>query len=379
MSRSLEEFQEIIRRAPEIRAPLRIGGWGTWTSSYQHPSAVHNLAFADYAGVQEYVPGNLTMTVRAGTTLREIAEVAAAENQWLPLDPFGHKQGTIGATVATCSYGPLATAFGTPRDLMLGVEAILGTGEVVRGGGRVVKNVAGYDLTRLFTGSWGVLGAITEVTLRLFAKQETEVSLALPVPEKREAAAKLVATLRSMPIYPWAMELIDAPLARSLGIGTYPMLVFRFGGNENLVRSQVNSIQALSESTELNGGFWKEFSSFPTGWSMRLSGLPTRLMDTWDAAARLIAIAGSGFRSAAPERGTVRIFFPEDTDSGKLFTALGQFVGGAQVVPGIVIEAMPSVSPLSFSDRGPAHNQLVAGIKQVFDPHNTLNPGFLPQ
>jgi glycolate oxidase FAD binding subunit len=379
MSRSLEEFQEIIRGAPDLSAPLRIIGWGTWTSAYQHPSAVHNLSFADYAGVQEYVPGNLTMTVRAGTTLTEIAEVAAAENQWLPLDPFGHAQGTVGATVATCSYGPLATAFGTPRDLMLGVEAILGTGEVVRGGGRVVKNVAGYDLTRLFTGSWGVLGAITEVTLRLFAKQETEVSVALPLPEKRDAAAKLLATLRSISIYPWAMELLDGTLARALNIGTGPMLVFRFGGNENLVRSQMTSVESLGGSNKVDGGFWKQFSTFPAGWSLRLSGLPTRLLDTWDAAARLIAIAGSGFRSATPERGTVRIFFPADIDAGKLFTALGQFVGGAQVVPRIVVEAMPSVSPLSFSDRGAAHNQLIAGIKRVFDPHNTLNPGFLPQ
>jgi hypothetical protein len=112
---------------------------------------------------------------------------------------------------------------------------------------------------------------------------------------------------------------------------------------------------------------------------MRISGLPTRILDTWDSAARLIAIAGSGFRTATPERGTVRIFFPANTDSGRLFTALGQFASGGQATPRIIIEAMPSVSPLSYSDRGPAQNQLMAGIKRVFDPNNILNPGFLPQ
>ena len=88
-----------------------------------------------------------------------------AHDQWLALDPAG--DGTIGATVATCSYGPGATLFGTPRDAVLGMTVVLGTGEIVRPGGRVVKNVAGFDLTRLMVGAWGWLGVITEITLRV--------------------------------------------------------------------------------------------------------------------------------------------------------------------------------------------------------------------
>ena len=379
MSQAIEEIQEAVQRAGKSRAPLNIKGRGTWPSAYRHVSAAADQSLWNYAGPQEYVPGNLTMTVRAGTTLAEIAEIAAAENQWLPLDPFGDANGTIGATVATCSYGPLITGFGTPRDLVLGVEAVLGSGEIVRGGGRVVKNVAGYDLSRLLTGSWGTIGIITEVTLRLFAKQETESTVLLPLPDKRDAAEKLIKGIRSMPVLPWAMEMLDAQLARRLDLGTQPALIFRFGGNENLVRSQVNAIAALGASTSIENGIWSKLSALPTGWSMRISGLPSRLFDTWDAAARLIAAVGSGFRTATPERGIVRLFFPRDADSGKLFTALGQFAAGAQAGQRIVVEAMPSVSPFSYSDRGAAHNDLMSGIKRVFDPNNILNPGFLPQ
>src|SRR5207247_2074887 len=141
--------------------------------------ANESVSTRDLAGITEYVPGDLTLTARAGTTLEDIRLATAAHDQWLALDPYGGDEGTLGATIATASAGPLSTSFGTPRDLMLGLEFVTGEGVVVRGGGRVVKNVAGFDLTRLLTGSWGTLGVITEVTLRLHARPEAEESIAV--------------------------------------------------------------------------------------------------------------------------------------------------------------------------------------------------------
>lgn len=378
VSQAIEEIQEAVRKAADSHSPLHIKGRGTWTSVYRHASASQELSLWNFAGPQEYVPGNLTMTVRAGTTLREIAEIAGAENQWLPLDPFGNDAGTVGATIATCSYGPLVTGFGTPRDLVLGVEAVLGTGEIVRGGGRVVKNVAGYDLSRLLTGSWGTLGAITEVTLRLFAKQETEATVVVALPEKRAAAEKLLAGIRSAPIYPWAMELLDPQAGRALNVTGETALALRFGGNESVVKSQVALIKSLCATQELSGDFWTRLTQLKHGWSMRVSGLPSRLFDTWDAAARLVASVGTGMRTATPERGVARIFFPSEIDSGKLFTALGQFASAPSGTR-IVIEAMPSISPLARFTESDVANCLSAGIKTVFDPKNILNPGLLQQ
>jgi glycolate oxidase FAD binding subunit len=129
---------EVVRDAHARRTPLRIVGGGRWLDGGRPVRAEATLAIATLAGITEYVPGDLTLTAGAGTTLAEIARATGEHGQWLTLDPFGDDEGTLGATVASASYGPLATAFGTPRDIVLGVEFVTGTGAVVRGGWRVV-------------------------------------------------------------------------------------------------------------------------------------------------------------------------------------------------------------------------------------------------
>src|SRR4051812_43338113 len=161
-----------IRDARTTRTSLRIIGGGTWLDAGRPVHADATLPLAAMRGITQYEPGDFTLTARAGTSLGEIADVAAREGQWLTLQPHGSHDGTIGATIATASWGPLAASYGTPRDHLLGCEIVTGIGEIVRAGGRVVKNVAGFDLSRLMTGAWGTLGAITEVTVRLRAQPE---------------------------------------------------------------------------------------------------------------------------------------------------------------------------------------------------------------
>ena len=134
---SVGELRDRIRDAAERNVTLRIAGRGTWLNAGRPVNATENLSVRGLSGIVEYVPGDLTLTARAGTTLAEIRDATAANNQWLALDPHGADDGTIGATTATGSSGPLATHFGGPRDLVLGVEFVTGTGAVARGGGRV--------------------------------------------------------------------------------------------------------------------------------------------------------------------------------------------------------------------------------------------------
>jgi glycolate oxidase FAD binding subunit len=162
-----DTIRELVDDAARSATPLRIAGRSHWIDAGRPVDATRIASLAAHTGVVDYVPGDLTITVRSGTTLKEIEDITRAEGQWLPVDPFGAKNGTIGATIATGSFGPLASSFGRMRDLVLGIEFITGHGKIVRGGGRVVKNVAGFDLVRLITGSWGTLGIVTEVTLRL--------------------------------------------------------------------------------------------------------------------------------------------------------------------------------------------------------------------
>ena len=174
---SATDILDLVRDSAAARTPLRIAGRSHWMDAGRPVDATRIASLAPHSGVVDYVPGDLTITVRGGTTLDEIERVTGAEGQWLPLDPFGSTDGTIGATIATGSFGPLAHGFGRARDLVLGVEFVTGDGRTVRGGGRVVKNVAGFDLVRLVTGSWGTIGIVTEATLRLYSRPASSLTV----------------------------------------------------------------------------------------------------------------------------------------------------------------------------------------------------------
>ena len=172
------EIASVIRDAASSQTALRIVGRGTWLDAGDPVAADRDISLADDAAIVAYAPDDLTVTARAGTTLRDLALALARRDQWIALDPDGGQDITIGATVATCSYGPAASQYGTARDQVLGMTVVLGTGDIVRPGGRVVKNVAGFDLTRLMIGAWGTLGVITEITLRVRSRVMRRDSIA---------------------------------------------------------------------------------------------------------------------------------------------------------------------------------------------------------
>lgn len=172
------EIAAVVREAGVAKKPLRIVGRGTWLDAGSPVSAKTRLELADDCGIVAYAPDDLTVTTRAATTLQELADTVAERDQWIALDPEGGPDCTIGATIATCSYGPAAAFFGSARDQVLGMTIVLGTGDIIRPGGRVVKNVAGFDLTRLMIGAWGTLGVITEITLRVRSRAMLRDSIA---------------------------------------------------------------------------------------------------------------------------------------------------------------------------------------------------------
>ena len=126
--RTIEEVADAVRQAGADRIRLRITGAGTWPDGGAPVSAGRALDLSGLRGITEYVPGDLTLTARAGTSLAEIANATGEHGQWLPLDPFGDKVGTLGATLATASAGPLAGSIGLPRDVALGVTFVPGDG-----------------------------------------------------------------------------------------------------------------------------------------------------------------------------------------------------------------------------------------------------------
>jgi glycolate oxidase FAD binding subunit len=191
------ELAEIIASAT---GPLAITGGGT--KGAQAGGQV--LSTAGLRGISLYEPGALTLVAGAGTPLDEVTALLAAENQRLAFEPMDYRPilgttgtPTLGGMVASNTSGPRRIAVGACRDFMLGVRFVDGAGRIVKNGGRVMKNVTGYDLVRLMSGSWGRLAALTEVALKVLPDVETEAMLALTGLSDKAAIAALAAGMGS--------------------------------------------------------------------------------------------------------------------------------------------------------------------------------------
>lgn len=174
-----QQLAERVRAASQSGSSLAIRGSG---SKDFHGRAVHGetLALDGHSGIVNYEPTELVLTARAGTPLAELDEVLAGEGQQMPFDPprFGGG-GTLGGAIASGLSGPGRPWLGAARDQVLGLRLINGRGEHMRFGGEVMKNVAGYDVSRLMSGALGTLGVLTEISLKVLPRPEAELGLQL--------------------------------------------------------------------------------------------------------------------------------------------------------------------------------------------------------
>jgi len=351
-------------------AAIRIVGGGGWLDAGRPVSSSESISLADDAAIVEYVPGDLTLTARAGATLASISKATSAEGQWLALDPFGAPTGTLGATIATGSSGPLAHAFGTPRDTVLGLEVVTGAGEIVRTGGRVVKNVAGFDLTRLFTGAWGTLAVITEATVRLRARPERDETVGVALPAESELDAWL-ARLRALPFSPLALEMVNATLATALGLEPRALLLARLGGNEHSVRAQHQLLGAFGDSSAAPTRVWSALAAIePAGAAVvRVSAPPSRLHALW---ARLaVGSDPTALAHATVGRGIVRCIRPSSNA-----TPIAAWLDTISRTEGThIFERLPA----SEWSRVPSRviDPLSRAVRIAFDPAQILNRGIL--
>jgi glycolate oxidase FAD binding subunit len=254
------ELAALIRDAHDRHAPLKLTGLGSWrVRSDSVAAGATPLDLSGLGGIVEYVPGDLTLTARAGTTIAEIDAATGAHGQWCPLLPWGGDSGTLGATFATATRGPCSHALGSPRDIAIGLEFVDGTGAIVRAGGRVVKNVAGFDLTRLLIGSWGTLGAISEVSVRLRARPAVDESWSVAFDAADDAARARLDAFRRGPLAPLAAEPLDESHARELGfepLAGETALFVRLGGNAAFVAASRATVRALGRVAQRDSALW---------------------------------------------------------------------------------------------------------------------------
>ena len=335
--------------------------------------ASRSLSLRDDPGVVSYVPGDLTLTVRAGTPLSEIERVTREHDQWLPLDPYGSNDGTIGATIATASAGPLASHFGLPRDLVLGLEFVNGRGDVVRAGGKVVKNVAGFDLSRLLTGSWGTLGVITEVTLRLYARPKADRTVVVRLTGSEKESTSFLRALLAAPLNPYSLELLGVSAAQALGFGASKVCLIRFGGNAAAVDAQLRELSSLANSEEVQTSVWDRLRNLEKDAVVviRISGLPSTFREV---SAGMLSDVTWISEYIDPVRGVLRVVVSDPGHPVGGEDSVGIDTSG-QSSEHTIFEKLPDETwaeiPSAVSD------PLSRGIKNAYDPNNILNPGIL--
>ena len=208
------------------------------------------------ARIIEHAVGDLTVTVEAGLKLADLQAQLQQANQFLPIDPAFAAQATIGGILATADTGSWRKRYGGIRDLVLGISFIRGDGAIAKAGGRVVKNVAGYDLMKLFTGSYGTLGIITQVTLRTYPLPEASKTVALT--GDYDAIAQATQKLRNSGLTPTAADLVSASVIDRLGIDKNTALIIRFQTISQSIVQQISQLESITKQLNLKVSYYQD-------------------------------------------------------------------------------------------------------------------------
>jgi glycolate oxidase FAD binding subunit len=242
------------------------------------------LDLSRLTGVQEYEPGEFTFTALAGTPVATVNRLLAEHSQYLPFDPpLAERGATLGGTVAAGLSGSGRYRFGGVRDFILGVRFVDGTGALVRGGGKVVKNAAGFDLPKLMVGSLGQYGALAEFSFKVFPRPEATLSLHAVFPT--QAAA--LAAMQSVYTAPLDVDALDL----SIGAESQAELWVRLGGLSAVLAARAERIGALLGGAEVLTGedeaaLWRgvrELRWVPDGWCLVKVPLSPARLASFDA------------------------------------------------------------------------------------------------
>lgn len=390
---SVEEVAAVLARASDESLRTVAAGRGT-ALCVQGLSTAPDLVLSTerMAAVTEYEPADLTVTAQAGLTLGALDAITREHGQWLPLDPPGGEDGTLGALLATASAGPLQAEFGTPRDHVLGLTLVTGDGRILEVGGRVVKNVAGYDLVRLAVGSGGTLGVITGATLRLHPLPEADAALVLEG-SSLEALAPSARGLATAPVTVSSLELVEPWPAEGKGAA----LVARLVGAEEAVG---HALEVLTDRLDLPSDLSPEVIR---GARVRELFRSLSAREAGDLVLRMTLLPGALDELLETGRQLVRAWSPPNirpslaahVTRGRLRLAVSNLPSGPEAIEGLAgavaaaretldrrggslrIVAGPSgllsAFALGAADEGVV--RLVSGIKDVFDPRGVLPRG----
>ncbi len=245
LPRSLEEISAAVRVAGEGGLAIVPCGNGTHLDVGSAPRRYDAaLSTRHLDRVLDHDAADMTVSVETGVTLSRLNKTLAERGQWLPLDPPCADDMTVGGLIAADRNGPLRLSRGRVRDLLIGLRVVTADGQLLRGGGRVVKNVAGYDLPKLFAGSFGTLGIIVEATFKLLPRPAHERVFVWPAATIEEASANAAGVLASN-VAPALLEAVNGAGAEAIGIGDEPALLVGCAGSEAEVAAAERALRTL--------------------------------------------------------------------------------------------------------------------------------------
>jgi len=303
--------------------------------------------------IVDFSPHDLTVTVEAGLPLETLQAELAKARQFLPLDPFGGPGHTVGGLLATGWSGPLRLRYGTARDYLVGLRVALPDGKLARSGGRVVKNVSGYDLNKLHLGALGTLGVIVEASFKLFPKPLHEVTVRREAEGFEEAWREAERAL-SLAMPPVALALLKADSGYSL--------VARLAGSEEGVR-RIQRELGWARTPFL---FWVELAESGSRSWARLAVRPQAL------AAVLRSLPARARWVAQPGVGVAYWFSLESAGAFRAARAAAEAEGGSAVLLGASTELKREVGAWGSP---PATIDLMRKLRAAFDPKCTISPG----
>ena len=393
------ETAEIIQTALAEKRPIEVLGNGTKRGLGRPVDTLNSVSLSGISGITLYQPEELVVTAGAGTSFKEIREMLQSKCQHLAFEPpdwgpiFGEEPDTqtIGGIIATNLSGSRRIQSGAARDHLLGAEMVTGRGEIVRTGGRVVKNVTGYDLCKLISGSYGTLGLLTKLTLKVLPIAEKVRTLLILALEEEQALSGMTAALSS-PHDVSAAAFLPIELAQKSGVNRVAdinksIMAIRIEGVAPSVEARLTSLRHLlspfGDSEELHFRnskfFWEEIgngyylSSEENKTIWRISVSPSDSMYV----ARQVRKACDAKIYFDWGGGLLWVgILPELSDGGsKIIRAAIKVCGGhATIIRArkIIRENFPVFQPA-----GPVVFNLNRRIKEGFDPKHILNPGRL--
>jgi len=394
---SVEEISKLLAYANTEKLAVVPRGNGTKMAAGGIPKKLDVvLSMLKLNRITEHDVPNLSLSVEAGITLAQVQKTltATGKGSFLPLDPPYTEKATIGGVIATNGSGPRRYLYNTARDLLLGLKAVLPTGEIVAFGGKTMKNVSGYDMTKLMIGSWGALGVITEITTKLLPLPEASATLLASFDDLARAGALTRKILHSI-FLPSAMELMDERAAGQLGEKERYLVAFSLEGVGEAVDRQAADIgetaarEGAVETRILRGDedrvFWIRVRNFALASAapviLKTNVVISKQMEVlgaYEAMARAAGIGCAFMGHAGNGIVTSHILDYDEANTGPLVELIGRFTAEAVKYEGnLVLEAGPrelkekvNVWGQPRSDEG-----VMRRLKETVDPLGVLNPG----